>query len=1402
MHANRALSALNIAKERELKYVRNLEQRQPACCKISGQWLEKFGATLYDPEMGPITVFISYSHDSEEHRDQVLALSERLRQDGIDARLDRHVNGTPEQGWPRWMLDQLDAAHFVLLVCTEPYYRRFRGHEAPGKGTGADWEGALITQEIYDSRSRTLKFVPVLLSDAAENCIPEPLRCATHYTLTSEDAYKSLYDFLLGQAGVEPGPIGSLRIKPRQHGAALTFGKACPPKAARQNISRITHFAEKLIGRETELKRLDQAWNDSAQHVLVIRGIGGEGKTSLVAEWANQLALRGYDGASYFDWSFYSQGTRDQSMASSDPFIAAALEFFGGDAGKQLANSGASGRDKATKLLEYVRKHRTLLMLDGLEPLQYPPGPLAGFLRDDAMTVLLKGLAQGNPGLCAVTTRVPVADLARWQDSTAPEWELEHLSETAGADLLQRLLEPQKPRNVHQVRSTTEERMEISRALKGHALTLRLLGGFIHRALRDVRRWREVDYSKADAQYKTNPNNPDARYGHAFKTIEAYENWLASGGPATLRQRAVLRLLGLFDRPASGTSLGALRAPPVIADLTEPLCGITDDEWNTTLSELEECGLVTQSKTDPIFLSALAPSLDAHPLLREYFSRQLRKHPEAWRAGHQRLYEHFCATTKKRDRPKLEELQPLYQAVAHGCQAGMQQEAFKVYHDRITRGQEEYAVNQLGAYGCDLGAVVCFFDLPWRHLWPGFTENRQSWLLNEAAFRLRALGRLTEALEPLRMGVEIDRKVAERAAVEQDRLPLLKAAICVSNLSELELTLGKVAAAVEDAEQSVTYADLSGDAFWKMGTRTAHADALHQAGRRAEAQAKFREAEAIQIKHQFPFTVTDTLLYSMQGFQYCDLLLNIPERAAWQCIMGRTGFQPAVSNIVPEMPQQAAILQTLSSTANATASRKNPHVRRVSSCNAVSKRATQSLEIAKGYNWLLSIALDHLTLGRAALYKAILASSSFDSCCSLLKHAVDALYSAGDMTQIPRGLLTRAWLRSLTGAYTGPNSAQSDLEEAWEIAERGLMPLFLADIRLHRARLFGRPNLEASGEKYPWESPDADLAAARALIEKHGYWRRKEELDDAEKAARSWPKPISPIFEKKQPMHKTVVEFDLVGYSTICDNLEQGLDVNTVAQLNQQIQSFIDEGLQAVNAPRDLTVMATTGDGAILVFDSAQDAHRFTESVHEATEAHNRARTQPLAKRVFRSGAATGDIVMQPRPGGGFDIAGTTIARAVRLEAKAQPGGLLVDEATYENLPEDQKRRYDAKTQVTGKRDEVFDAYPCQLDMNGPQDAAFFTNQPRKESPLETAKGSNRAPRQEVLARFRQLKPHQYAELTFLLEIPIGQRPPDTLNLDEKKGRFLQWADENHRLDVLLEVLHELTAAEGALSPK
>ena len=141
----------------------------------------------------------------------------------------------------------------------------------------------------------------------------------------------------------------------------------------------------------------------------------------------------------------------------------------------------------------------------------------------------------------------------------------------------------------------------------------------------------------------------------------------------------------------------------------------------------------------------------------------------------------------------------------------------------------------------------------------------------------------------------------------------------------------------------------------------------------------------------------------------------------------------------------------------------------------------QTLPIAKHNNWLLDIALDHLTLARCALYADLLhRRTPGQDTQQHTEAAVAGLHRAGDQDELPLGLLTRAWLRHCLNNTDG---AQTDLAEAQRIAERGGMKLHLADIALTRARLF---------------EDKAELAKARALIEECGYGRRLPELKDAE----------------------------------------------------------------------------------------------------------------------------------------------------------------------------------------------------------------------------------------------------------------------------------------------------------------
>jgi hypothetical protein len=146
-----------------------------------------------------IRVFISYSHDSAEHSDRVWELCARLVEDGIECHIDEEVEGMPERGWQRWMEDQIEAARYVLVICTETYLRRMRGMEEPGKGKGANWEGLIITNEIYRREGKNLKFIPVVFSEDDINQIPNILTGATYYNIAREGDYEKLYRHLTRQ---------------------------------------------------------------------------------------------------------------------------------------------------------------------------------------------------------------------------------------------------------------------------------------------------------------------------------------------------------------------------------------------------------------------------------------------------------------------------------------------------------------------------------------------------------------------------------------------------------------------------------------------------------------------------------------------------------------------------------------------------------------------------------------------------------------------------------------------------------------------------------------------------------------------------------------------------------------------------------------------------------------------------------------------------------------------------------------------------------------------------------------------------------------------------------------------------------------------------------------------------
>jgi hypothetical protein len=922
--------------------------------------------------MGADTVFISYSHDSAEHLERVLAFSNMLRELGVDAELDQY-HTRPPQGWPQWCEEQLrpEASKFVLLICTPTYRDRIENKVPADAGRGVYWEGKDIYQYIYDEKTNE-RFIPVLFGEEPDECIPRRLRGYAMRRVKNFDladlGFEALYRDLTGQPAVIKPAVGdkvvlgttspaapAVAARLLEKPALTTFATPAPPLV---DISRIDRYAPaELIGREVETRLIDEAWakvaaGEAQPRVLTFVALGGEGKTALVTKWAIAQSAKDWPGCeAAFAWSFYSQGTNDRQTASSDLFLAEALKFLGAPA----VEGDESAHDKGRRLAKRIGEKRAVLILDGLEPLQYPPtSPTPGELKDQGLRALLKGLAQRNQGLCLLTTRYRIKDLEGYA-ATALQRDLAPLSKEAGAKLLERL----------GVKGTLKERETLTQDVKGHALTLNLIGSYLSDAYGgDIRQRDRIRLEEADAEEQG---------GHAFRAMDAYARWFEGEDEKGVRALAMLRLVGLFDRPASAGCLRALWKAPAIEGLTESLFDIEKKffglwreyrpldarEVNVILKRLADAKLVTVNWD----AGGALVSLDAHPLLREYFAKDLREtRRKAWRGAHKRIYEHLVTTTRHKFEQTLDDLQPLYQAVAHGCYAGMHQEACAhVYRGRILRGTGSggfYSTAKLGAFGADLGAVACFFELPWGRVSPNIAASDRAWLLGEAAFSLRALGRLTEALEPTRAGLEMPVEQADWQ----------NAARTASNLSELELTLGELDAAIRDGAAAVSYADRSGDAFRRMGERTTHANALHQAGRRPEAEARFVEAEAMQAERAPPYP---PLLYSLQGFRYCDLLLGDAERAAWRRLVGQDldaeGFQLVLA-----------------------------------ACQCVLIRGQIMFKWRAPNDPLFDIELDHLTLARASLYQAILRAEP--PAGAHVKDSLDFLRRAGQQHFLPLGL--------------------------------------------------------------------------------------------------------------------------------------------------------------------------------------------------------------------------------------------------------------------------------------------------------------------------------------------------------------------------------------------------------------
>lgn len=989
-----------------------------------------------------------------------------------------------------------------------------------------------------------------------------------------------------------------------------TFNQPRAPKVNAKHLPRT--YTRRLYGRDKELQELLAALDSRQTRVVAFDAMGGAGKTALIYAFYQRLNTSDWrDLESVFVWSFYSQGASEEKQAHATEFYRSAFRHFHPRGEEALFESRVDeqtgettralrpARELGVELFEHIRKQRTLLILDGLEPLQYGTGRAGetrafGGIKDDGIKQLIIDFADHGNGLLVITTRIEITDI----EETNPSFQRHRLERLPTADAIELLrdrgIEAEKfPRSAYPELPANVKRdfVQAIETLQGHALSLNLAACEVaenHGG--DIRAFFDIGALPEDQRI------PEA-HRSAFKVMQALEAELyrdmerrarkgdglqemLTSPPAT--QLCLLYFLGLFDSPAS-TQLLPVVFDPRISRAQEPhltreavkayvercearakqrkaseadpnaneadrldvrvrltrealadsaalwlrdliLSFQPDVEQSQSVKNalgqlarkglVSKCRQVTDATTGEAHWENLDPKdwakdhIDCHPLIREYFGARLDELDRAtYQAAHGRLYDHFrfaglpeefCdpvvygvlalrAAYERDHYPKFRQayltgqvsdhmraygstefssktavelkpvfalvdaqyqsikatflpdkpagMEPLFPAVTHGCQAARQHNVFyEVYLPRISRGNEKFAVHKLGLFGQDLAALASFFlnrDPETAEPLAPFYRPSPQLSASDQALVLNLAGFALRALGRLPDAVAPFRAAVALHIQQGD---LERAAGESGNLSELLLTLGHVEVDASDSSQPAPGA---------LPTATHAVQFAEKSGdcfMRLVAHSKLGDAafRAGQIQEaEKSFKEAEKLegsrMTSFRGFLYGDLLL----------------------------------------------ARRRPQ--------EVAERVAHSLPVAQRNNWLLDIGLDQLNAARAQV-GIDKGQGTTDN--GPFHQAISSLLNSKNEDDIPRSYLAHAEALLISDCGSRIADCEKALTEAETRARRGPMPLFACDAALLRGRLALVQEPGDSGQGTAKRYRDQ----AAALIDKHGYGRRKPDL--------------------------------------------------------------------------------------------------------------------------------------------------------------------------------------------------------------------------------------------------------------------------------------------------------------------
>ncbi|MEV6909286.1 SEFIR domain-containing protein [Amycolatopsis sp. NPDC051071] len=210
-------------------------------------------------------VFVTYAHDSPEHKDRVRRFAEFLHgQIGLEVHLDQWDDDS-RRDWSLWALEHLDTANFVVVIASPEYKRRAEGRVAADDGRGSQFEAARIRDRLTENLGREIKrILPVVFPRQSVEDIPNFLNpySTTRYPIDTftEEGVADLLTAITGRARHQRPERGEWRggaaSAPKPHRTLLATGmdwRACSTRI-RTGGARIgdVHYADSVVLRAPE----------------------------------------------------------------------------------------------------------------------------------------------------------------------------------------------------------------------------------------------------------------------------------------------------------------------------------------------------------------------------------------------------------------------------------------------------------------------------------------------------------------------------------------------------------------------------------------------------------------------------------------------------------------------------------------------------------------------------------------------------------------------------------------------------------------------------------------------------------------------------------------------------------------------------------------------------------------------------------------------------------------------------------------------------------------------------------------------------------------------------------------------------------------------------------------------